>query len=70
MMNVDVNDSQAILKAGYKILTEELGSTGFLKFMELVTVGEGDYTKEKYERPQLTLEDVKASIAKKRQKNS
>ena len=70
MMNVDVNDSQAILKAGYKILTEELGSAGFLKFMELVTVGEGDYTKEKYERPQLTLEDVKASIAKKKQKNS
>ena len=70
MVNIDINDSVAIREAGYKALTEALGSAGFLKFMELVTVGEGDYTKEKYERPQLTLEDVKASIAKKKQKNS
>ena len=51
MTEVDVNDSQAVLKAGYKLLTEGLGSKGFVKFMELVTLSEGDYTKEKYEKP-------------------
>ena len=50
MVNIDINDSVAIREAGYKALTEALGSAGFLKFMQIMYEGKGDYTKEKYEK--------------------
>ena len=51
MIKLDVNDELAVREAGYKALTEALGSAGFLKFMQLMYEGKGDYTKEKYDQP-------------------
>ncbi|MBR1727989.1 MAG: hypothetical protein IJ728_00460 [Selenomonadaceae bacterium] len=58
MINVDLNDSVAVLRAGHKALVDSLGRAGYLKFMELVTVGDGDYTEEKYQEPPLTMEEI------------
>ena len=63
-MSIDINDSVAVREAGYKALTEALGRAGFLKFMQLMYEGKGDYTKEKYERQDdnISWEQLEAEI--------
>ena len=53
-----------LMEKGYKALTDDLGIK-FIYFVQQFQAGQGDYTKEKYENPPLTLEDIKSSLAKK-----
>ena len=64
MKNIDVNNQQEVIDAGYKALTESLGPVGFAKFMQYINLGKGDYTQEKYETPPLTFAEIKATLTK------
>lgn len=64
MLDIDVNNKQEVIEAGYKLLSEGLGPVGFARFMQHIRPGKGDYTKEKYERPPLTAEEIKAGLLK------
>ena len=64
MKNIDVNNPQEVIDAGYKALTESLGPVGFAKFMHYINPSKGDYTKEKYEIPPMTFAEIKATLAK------
>ena len=64
MKNIDVNNKQELIAAGYKALTESLGPIGFAKFMQYINPGKGDYTQEKYESQPLTFAEIKATLTK------
>ena len=41
-----------------KALQEALGPVGMVKFMQQYDMGYGDYTKEKQEQPDMSLEEI------------
>ena len=47
MLGIDINDTQEVVEAGYKVLFEALGPVGFARFMQHVGLRQGDYTKKK-----------------------
>ena len=47
-----------IRTTGLKALLEALGPVGMARFMQQYDVGYGDYTKEKYEQPDMTIEEA------------
>jgi len=47
-----------IRKIGLQALQDALGPVGMVRFIQQYDNGYGDYTKEKYERPDLTVEEV------------
>ncbi len=49
---------KAINTKGMKALQEALGSVGMVKFMQQYDMGYGDYTKEKQEQPDMSLEEI------------
>lgn len=57
-----MNDFE-LLQKGYDALTKELG-INFIFFTEQFNKGSGDYAKEKYEKPPLTIEQIKAQLDK------
>ena len=59
-------EDMQLMKRGYKALTNDLGIK-FIYFIQQFQPGQGDYTKEKYENPPLTLEDIKSRLSKKQQ---
>ncbi len=55
-----------IRQQGYKALIDSLGVVGMLRFLQQFEAGYGDYTKEKYQLNEATLEDFQEFV---RQKN-
>ena len=55
---VDVDDVIAVRKARLRALNIALGSEGARIFMRQSFGGTGDYTKEKYDRPEPSYEEV------------
>lgn len=53
---------QEIEKAGIKALQDSLGWEGAVRFLEILINGRGDYTKEKYESPEPSYEEIRAGI--------
>lgn len=47
-----------VRNAGMKALHEALGPVGMVKFMQQYDMGYGDYTKEKQEQPDMSLEEI------------
>ena len=47
-----------VRNAGMKALQEALGPVGMVKFMQQYDMGYGDYTKEKQEQPDMSLEEI------------
>jgi hypothetical protein len=47
-----------IRKVGLQALKEVLGPVGMVRFMQQYENGYGDYTKEKYQQPDLSVEEV------------
>jgi hypothetical protein len=47
-----------IRKIGLQALKESLGPVGTVRFFQLYENGFGDYTKEKYQQPDLTVEEI------------
>ncbi|MDR2869787.1 MAG: hypothetical protein LBV04_04990 [Deferribacteraceae bacterium] len=47
-----------IRQEGLRALKDALGFAGMVKFIQQYENGEGDYTKEKYEQPDLPLSEI------------
>ena len=55
---LNVNNLLEIRKIGLQALKEALGPVGMVRFIQQYENGYGDYTKEKYQQPDLTVEEV------------
>jgi len=55
---VNINNPYEIRKKGISALKDALGAVGMVIFMQQFETGTGDYTKEKYEQPDLSLEEL------------
>lgn len=64
MLNIDINNPDEVRRAGFKVLSKELGAAGFVRFMQQFYEGKGDYTKEKYERPEMSWEEIMDELEK------
>lgn len=64
MLNIDINNPDEVRRAGFKVLSKELGAAGFIRFMQQFYEGKGDYTKEKYDRPEMSWEEIMSEIDK------
>ena len=49
-MAVTVKDLEKIRQEGLKALKEKLGPVGMIKFIQMYSDGEGDYTEERKEK--------------------
>jgi len=54
----NINNQTEIRKMGLQALTEVLGPVGMLRFIQQYENGYGDYTEEKYQKPDLTIEEI------------
>ncbi len=59
---LDTSDLDAIREAGFKALTDALGFIGAVRFLQQIDGGHGDYTKEKYERPDESFDEIEARM--------
>jgi hypothetical protein len=57
-MTLNVNNLMEIRKIGLQALKEVLGPVGMVRFMQQYENGYGDYTKEKYQQPDLSIEEI------------
>jgi hypothetical protein len=62
---VNLNSLIEIRKVGLQALKDALGPVGMVKFIQQYENGYGDYTKEKYERPDLAIEEIDSLLRKK-----
>jgi len=53
-----LNNMAEIRTIGLKALLEALGPVGMVRFMQQYDAGYGDYTKEKYELPDMAMEEI------------
>ena len=51
---------------GFDVLSKKLGAVDFVRFIRLFEDGSGDYTKEKYQRPDITIDDIAERIYKRK----
>ena len=58
MLNINLSNPVEIRNVGIKALQEALGPVGMVKFMQQYDMGYGDYTKEKYENPDISLDEI------------
>jgi hypothetical protein len=61
---INVNSLNEIRKIGLQALKEALGPVGTVRFFQLYENGFGDYTKEKYQQPDLTIEEIDTILHK------
>ena len=64
MLNVNLSNPIEIRNVGIKALQEALGPVGMVKFMQQYDMGYGDYTKEKQEHPDISLDEVDMLLKK------
>lgn len=64
MLNVNLNNPIEIRNVGIKALQEALGPVGMVKFMQQYDMGYGDYTKEKQEQPDISLDEIDMLLRK------
>lgn len=58
MLNVNLSNPVEIRNVGIKALQEALGPVGMVKFMQQFDMGYGDYTKEKQDQPDISLDEI------------
>ena len=61
---VNINNSLEVRKAGLEALKNALGPVGMVRFIQQYENGCGDYTKEKYQQPDLPVEDIDLLLKK------
>jgi len=61
---VDLKDKKELHRAGMEALEKALGSVGTMEFLGFFNYNDGDYTKEKYERSEPSLEEIWEAIKK------
>ncbi|MDR2579579.1 MAG: hypothetical protein LBC85_01120 [Fibromonadaceae bacterium] len=57
-----VSNMVEIRQTGLKALLDALGPIGMARFMQQYDAGYGDYTKEKYEQADMTVEEVDSAL--------
>ena len=55
---LNVNNLMEVRKVGLQALEEALGYVGMVRFFQQYENGSGDYTEEKYQKPDFTVEEV------------
>jgi len=60
----NLNNLMEIRKIGLQALKEALGPVGMVRFIQQYENGYGDYTKEKYQQPELTVEEIDILLKK------
>jgi len=63
-ITIDTNDSIEIRRIGLKALNQVLGAEGTKAFLQQYTCRKGDFTKEKYKRPQLNFDEAIEAMRK------
>ncbi len=64
MLNINLSNPVEIRNVGIKALQEALGPVGMVKFMQQYDMGYGDYTKEKQEQPDISLDEIDMLLRK------
>jgi hypothetical protein len=64
MTAINLNSIMEIWQIGLQALEDALGPVGMTKFIQQYDNGYGDYTKEKYKQPDLTIEEVDKLLKK------
>ena len=59
---LNVNSAAAVRVAGLRALSEALGPVGMVRFLQQLEDGRGDYTKEKYARPDESIDELDARL--------
>lgn len=63
-MGENLKELERVKEKGFKILKEHLSPTELIEFLQIISNGTGDYTKEKYEnQEELTIEDFEKYLA-------
>lgn len=62
MLNVDLNNPMEVRAIGIKALNEALGPVGVVRFIQQYDLGYGDYTKEKQDMPDISLDEIDALL--------
>ena len=59
-MGTNLRELEKIKDKGFAVLKENLSPAELVQFLQMLGVGNGDYTKEKYENNEdITIEDFK-----------
>lgn len=62
MAKVNINNPMEIRMVGMKALKDALGNVGAVRFLQQYDLGYGDYTKEKKNEPDLSLDEIDAML--------
>lgn len=62
MVKVNINNPMEIRMVGMKVLKDALGNVGAVRFLQQYDLGYGDYTKEKKNEPDLSLDEIDAML--------
>ena len=57
-MKVNIENPAEVRIAGMLALNKALGPVGTVRFLQQFNQGNGDYTKEKYETPEPSMDDI------------
>lgn len=64
-MGTNLRELEEIKNKGFRVLKEHLSPAELVQFLQMLGVGTGDYTKEKYESDKdITIEDFEKYLAK------
>ncbi len=61
---INLNSPAEVRRAGISALTKALGPAGMTIFLQQFENGVGDYTKEKYENPDIPLNELISQLEK------
>ena len=62
MSDVNINNPMEIRMVGMKASKDALGNVGAVRFLQQYDLGYGDYTKEKQNEPDLSLDEIDAML--------
>ena len=58
MMNINLNNPTEIRMIGIQALRNALGPVGTVRFIQQYDMGYGDYTRERHEEPDISLDEI------------
>ena len=58
----NVNNLTEVREMGLQALREALGPIGMVRFIQQYENGYGDYTEEKYQKPDFTVEEIDSML--------
>ena len=64
---IDIKNPFMLYAAGMDSLVQELGAVGAVRFMQLFEKGSGDYTKEKYNCDDMSIDEIADIIYRQRE---